>query len=80
MFGWAALPALPGKMTTVRALVAGAALLAGISAPAQDLLVVTWSGAAALVNSHTGAVTPLGNGLMGQNSLARASNGTFWST
>ncbi len=33
-----------------------------------------------LVNSYSGAVTALGTGLMGQNSLARTANGTFWST
>jgi len=67
-------------MNTLRTLVAVTALLTGISVPAQDLLVVTWNGATALVDSHSGAVTPLGTGLMGQNSLGRTANGTFWST
>lgn len=66
-------------MNLARTLVAGAALLAGISTPAQDLLVVAWGGATALVNSYTGAVTPLATGQQGHNSLARAANGIFWS-
>jgi hypothetical protein len=56
------------------------ALTAAASIPAQDLLGVTWMGATVLVDSHTGAVTPLGTGLFGQNGLGRAANGTFWST
>jgi len=67
-------------MNPARTLVAVAALLAGVSAPAQDLLVVAWGGATALVNSYTGAVTPLGTTLQSHNSLARAANGTFWSS
>jgi len=66
-------------VTHARLLAASTALLAGSLLPAQDLLAVTWNGAIKLVNSYTGAVTPLGPGLSGQNCLARASNGTFWS-
>lgn len=61
-------------------------LLAGTGAltlphlPAQDLLGVTWNGAVILVNSYTGASTQIATGQIGCNSLARASNGTFWST
>lgn len=63
-----------------RALVSSvAAMLAG-SLHAQDLLAVTWNGAVLKINSYTGATSYVGNGMQGQNSLARATNGTFWST
>ncbi len=68
-------PCVPARLFA-----AAAALGGGASLAAQDLLGVTWPGATVLVDSHTGAVTPLGPGLQGQNSLARAANGTFWST
>lgn len=61
-------------------------LLAGTAAfsfpvlPAQDLLGVTWNGDVLLVNSYTAAATRIATGQMGCNSLARAGNGTFWST
>jgi hypothetical protein len=58
---------------------AAAALLAATSLAAQDLLGVTWNGAVVRVNSYTGGVTPLGPGLFGQNCVARATDGTFWS-
>jgi hypothetical protein len=61
-------------------LLALAAAAGGLALPAQDLLGVTWTGTTVLVDSYTGAVTPLGTGLFGQNALARAPNGTFWST
>jgi hypothetical protein len=71
----------PGPRCPARnLLVAVSALLAAGSLAAQDLLGVTWTGAVVRVDSYTGAVTALGPGLQGQNSLARAANGTFWST
>ena len=61
-------------------LLAGTAAFPFLRLPAQDLLGVTWEGAVLLVDSYTGAATPIAGGQIGCNSLARAGNGTFWST
>jgi WD40 repeat protein len=54
--------------------------LLAAAAGAQDLLGVTWSGQVSLIDSNTGAATPIGTGLFGQNALTRDANGVFWST
>jgi len=66
--------------TRIRLLAGATTLLAGVSLQAQDLLGVTWGGATVLVNSYTGAVTPLGTGLLGQNGLGRDTGGVYFST
>lgn len=69
-------------MASRHLLLSGVSLVLLTASPvsAQDLLAVTWNGATALVNSYTGAVTPLGTGMQGQNCLARDASGTLWST
>lgn len=60
-----------------------AVLAAPFAAPfatAQDMIAVSWSGSVYTLDSYTGATTYLGNGLFGQNALARDDAGGLWST
>ena len=47
---------------------------------AQDMVAVSWSGGVYAIDSYAGTQTYLGMGLMGQNALARDSQGVLWST
>lgn len=65
-----------------RILIAGlfAAPLATSLVTAQDMIAVSWSGGVYTLDSYTGATSYLGNGLFGQNALARDDVGGLWST
>lgn len=49
-----------------------------VTAPAQDMIGVTYSGTIYAVDSQSGATTLVGAGLFGQNGLARDGQGQLW--
>lgn len=49
-------------------------------AQAQDMIAVGWNGQMHALDSYTGVITPVGNGLPNQNAAARDDHGRIWST